>query len=80
MFAFAVLLFAGFVPVLLQHKGLIDVEGFGVPEIYLYVGGFAASFIGLISICVIWRCPGCRAYLGKEGSPSQCPGCGAKFR
>ena len=79
MIAAGVVFFAGFVPVVLHYKGLIDVEAFGVPETYLYAGGFAACFVGLISVFVVWRCPGCGAYLGKEGSPSQCPKCGAKF-
>jgi len=80
MVAFAVPLVAGFVLVLLQYKGLVNVEDFGIPKNSAYVGGFAASFIGLISIFVVWRCPGCRTYLGKEPNPSNCSGCGAKFR
>ena len=80
MIAFGVLLIAGFIPVLLQYKGLIDAQSFGVPENYLYVGGFAAAFLGLIAIFVVWRCPGCGAYLGKKGNPAQCPSCGAEFR
>jgi hypothetical protein len=79
MIVFAVLLLVGFIPVLLQYKGLIDAENFGVPESYLYVGGFAASFSGLIAIFVVWRCPRCGAYLGREGNPPQCHRCGAKF-
>jgi hypothetical protein len=48
--AFAALLLVGFIPVLLQYKGLIDVENFGVHQSYRYVGGFAASLIGLIAL------------------------------
>jgi len=80
MIGFGVPLVAGIALVLLQYKGLINVEHFGLHENYAYVGGLAAAFVGLISIFVVWRCPCCWAYLGKEGNPSQCPGCGAKFR
>lgn len=80
MIAFGGLFLAGFIPVLLQYKGLIDVENFGIPENYLSIGGFAATFLGLIAIFVVWRCPGCGTYLGRNGNPAQCPSCGAKFR
>ena len=79
MVACGVVLFAGFIPVVLHYKGLIDVESFGVPESYLYVGGLGASVVGLISIFIVWRCPACGSYLGKEGSPTRCPKCGVKF-
>ena len=80
MIVFAALFLAGFVSVLLQSKGFIDVERFGIPENYFYILGFAVAFGGLIPIFIVWRCPGCSAYLGKEASPSECRSCGAKFR
>jgi rubrerythrin len=79
MVAFGAVLFAGFIPVVLHYQGLIDAESFGIPENYLYVGGLTASVVGLIAIFIVWRCPACNAYLGKEGSPSRCPKCGVKF-
>jgi hypothetical protein len=80
MIVFAVLCFTGFVPVLLQYKGLIYAESFGIPENYFYIGGFGLAIGGLIPIFIVWRCPGCGAYLGREGSPSICRSCGARFR
>jgi hypothetical protein len=79
MIVFAALCFAGFVPVLLQYKGLIDVESIGIPENYFYIGGFAAALGGMIPIFIVWRCPGCGAYLGREASPTTCRSCGARF-
>ena len=69
-----------FTALLLQYKGLLNVEDFGLPENYLYIGTFAVVFLGLIVVVVIWRCPGCWAYLGKELNPAQCPSCRARFR
>ena len=80
MVACGALFFAGFLPVVSQYKGLIDIEAFGVPENYLYVAGFAATFLGLALIFLEWRCPGCGAYLGRSFSPEQCPRCGANLR
>src|SRR5262249_28867826 len=41
MIACAVPAITAFVAVLIHHKGLVDVEQFGIPENYLYIGGLA---------------------------------------
>ncbi len=69
-----------FTALLLQYRGLINVEGFGLPENYLYIGAFAVILLGIIPVFVVWRCPACRAYLGREINPARCPACGANFR
>jgi rubrerythrin len=71
---------AAFTALLLQYKGLVDVEAFGLPENYLYVAAFAVIVLAIVAIVIIWRCPGCRTYLGREFNPARCPSCGAQFR
>jgi hypothetical protein len=71
---------AGFTVMLAHHKGLIDIEQYGVPEAYLYGGTLVVIFGALGLSFLFWRCPGCRAYLGKSFSPTSCPKCGAKFQ
>jgi hypothetical protein len=69
-----------FTALLLQYKGFIDVSEFGLAENYLYIGAFGVIFLALIPMLVVWRCPGCRAYLGRDINPARCPSCGARFR
>ena len=80
MIACAVPAIAAFVAVLVHHKGLVDVEQFGIPENYLYIGGLSVFLVALVALLVVWRCPGCGAYLGRDANPPGCPKCGAKFR
>jgi hypothetical protein len=80
MVAFACVALAGFVPLLLLYNGLIDAEGLGVPESFLYAGSIGATVLGLIMIFVVWRCPGCGAYLGRDFKPPTCAACGTRFR
>jgi rubrerythrin len=70
---------AGFVVLFLHYKGLINVEAFGLPESYLYYGGLPALFVLLGAIFIVWRCPGCGSYLGRDANPSHCPRCGVRF-
>ena len=79
MIGCAVLFIGGLVVFLLQWKGLIDVEEFGYSEKYLYIGALGVMFVGLIATFIIRRCPGCSAYLGRDGNPSRCQKCGAIF-
>jgi hypothetical protein len=80
MFFLGVPLVAAFALVLLQYKGIIDLEGTGISENNLFLGGFGVVFAALAGIFAVWRCPGCGAYLGKEANPSHCPRCHARFR
>jgi hypothetical protein len=80
MIACAVPAITSFVAVLVHHKGLVDVEQFGLPESYLYIGGLGLFLVALVALLVVWRCPGCGAYLGREASPTTCRRCGARFR
>src|SRR5437868_2016364 len=80
MIALAVPILTVFAVMLLHYKGLLNVEEFGLPENYLYGGGFAMILVGVIPIFIIWRCPGCGSYLGRETSPKECQRCGARFR
>jgi hypothetical protein len=80
MVACAVPLITALVVILLHHKGLVDVEVIGLPERYLYLGGFAVILACAVPLAIVWRCPGCRAYLGRNASPASCPTCGARFR
>ena len=68
-----------FTAILLQYKGFVDVADYGLPENYLYIGGFALIFFAVLPILVVWRCPGCGAYLGRELSPARCPSCKGRF-
>jgi hypothetical protein len=79
MIACAVPAIAAFAAVLIHHKGLINVEEFGVPENYLYIGGLGLFLLAFIPLFIVWRCPGCGAYLGREASPTTCRSCGARF-
>jgi hypothetical protein len=80
MIACAVPAITAFVAVLVHHKGLVDVEQFGIPENYLYIGGLGLFLVSLVALLVVWRCPGCGAYLGRDANPTGCLKCGAKFR
>ena len=78
-------LLAGIVTVILalmflEYQGLIDVARFGISEDLLLVGGLAVIAVSGLLIFLVWRCPGCQAYLGKSFSPERCPRCGAGFR
>jgi hypothetical protein len=79
MFACAVPAIASLVAVLVHHKGLVDVEKFGLPESYLYIGGLSVFLVALVALLVVWRCPGCGSYLGREANPATCRKCGARF-
>jgi hypothetical protein len=79
MFALAAPLIAVFLVMILHHKAFINIEDYGIPENYLYFGGLGLILVGAIPIFVVWRCPGCGKYLGRNASPSNCPGCGAQF-
>jgi hypothetical protein len=79
MFACAVPAIASFVAVLVHHKGLVDVEQFGLPESYLYIGGLSVFVVALVALLVVWRCPACGAYLGREANPATCRKCAARF-
>ena len=65
---------------LLLYNGLINAEALGVSDSFLYGGSIGASIVGLIMIFVVWRCPGCGAYLGKYFKPPTCAACGTRFR
>jgi hypothetical protein len=80
MISLAAPLVAVFAVMLLHHKGIFDIEAFGLPENYLYYGGFAVLLVGVVVIVVVWRCPGCGSYLGKNTSPARCAHCGARFQ
>jgi hypothetical protein len=79
MIACAVPAITAFVAVLIHHKGMIDVEEFGIPKNYLYLGGLGIFLVSFLSLLLVWRCPGCGAYLGREASPTTCRRCGARF-
>jgi hypothetical protein len=39
----------------------------------------AVSIAGLVTYFIVWRCPECKSYLGKESCPGHCPHCGVRF-
>ena len=80
MIVLAVPIIAAFTAILLQYKGLVDAADFGLSENYLYIGGFSLILLTVIPLVVIWRCPACRAYLGRELHLARCPACGARFQ
>ncbi len=80
MIAYAVPFIAALTAILIHHKGLVNVEDFGLPEEYLYAVGFAVMVAAFVVLLFAWRCPRCRSYLGREASPASCPKCGALFR
>jgi hypothetical protein len=69
-----------FTAILLQYKGFLDVADYGLAENYLYIVGFTVIFLAVLPILVVWRCPGCGAYLGRGLSPARCPSCQARFQ
>lgn len=69
-----------FVVMILHHKGFFNIESFGIPENYLYAGGLGLILLALVAALLIWRCPGCKAHLGKQPNPTSCPSCGAQFK
>jgi hypothetical protein len=77
--ALAVPAVAALVVMLLHHQGFINIEDFGLNADHMYWGGFGAIAVCFAAIFALWRCPRCRAYLGKELSPPRCPSCGADF-
>lgn len=79
MFACAVPTIALFGAMFMQLKGLIDVTQFGLAERYLYIGGLSVFLVALVARLVMWRCPGCGSYLGREANPATCRKCGARF-
>src|SRR5262245_23861575 len=79
MIVCAVPAITAFVAVLVHHKGLVDVGQLGLSESYLYIGGLSVFLVALVALLVVWRCPGCGAYLGREASPTTCRSCGARF-
>ena len=79
MITCAVPAITAFVAVLVHHKGLVDVGKFGIPENYLYIGGLSVFLVALVALLVVWRCPGCGSYLGREANPATCRKCGARF-
>ena len=80
MIACAVPAITAFVVVLIHHKGMVDFEQFGLPESYLYIGGLGLFLVALVALLLVWRCPGCGAYLGRDANPTGCLKCGATFR
>jgi hypothetical protein len=70
---------AALVVILLHHKGLVNVEDFGLGVDHMHYGGFGTIAVCLAAIIALWRCPRCRGYLGREFSPPRCPSCGADF-
>ena len=50
-----------------------------VPEWALFSACFAVVGLYLLLTFVTWRCPNCRAYLGRERDPSSCTACGTRF-
>ena len=80
MLACAVPAITAFVAVLVHHKGLVDVEQFGIPENYLYFGSLGVALLALPAALLVWRCPGCGAWLGNKPNPDCCKSCGAEFR
>jgi hypothetical protein len=51
-----------------------------IPEAILFGVGSAVFVSCLVAVLVLWRCPRCRAYLGRESNPDRCPRCGVNFR
>ncbi len=54
------------------------IAAFGFQQVAIsivFLGAVAAGFSWLN-----WRCPGCRAYLGKGLNPAQCPACGVALK
>jgi hypothetical protein len=65
----------------LHHKAIINLEEIlGIPENYLYIGFVALAVASIVPAFLIWKCPGCGAYLGRQANPTRCASCGAEFR
>jgi hypothetical protein len=68
-----------FIVLVLQYKGLIEVENHGITESTFFIVGFGLVFLLLGLVFLVWRCPACRGYLGKEFNHSACPHCQVPF-
>lgn len=58
------------------------------PEAGTMLGVPVATMVPVLFVVVVaavafsfrnWRCPACRAYLGRKFNPRHCPGCGAEL-
>jgi hypothetical protein len=50
-----------------------------VPEGALFAACFGVAGLYLVLTFFTWRCPSCRAYLGRDRNPQGCPACGVRF-
>jgi hypothetical protein len=50
-----------------------------IPDTTLVWSGLALAGVCLVAVFLVWRCPECRGYLGREGNPERCPHCGVRF-
>ncbi|MCL5782134.1 MAG: hypothetical protein M1459_02125 [Patescibacteria group bacterium] len=51
----------------------LKIDNYVVPSLIVVIGG-------AIYAAVTWRCPNCRASLGKLAYPKNCPKCGVELR
>lgn len=55
-------------------------EAYGLP-IYVWVSVCFVPIIVYVAFALkYWRCPACKAYLGKNYSPNYCPKCAARLQ
>ena len=52
---------------------------FAAPEGALFAACFGVAGLYLVLTFVTWRCPSCRAYLGRDRNPAGCSRCGVRF-
>ena len=75
---FGALIVIPFAIILLVWK-FPDLWVFDVSEWYLFGPGFAIILVGFLLTVLNWRCPECKAYLGREFRPRNCRTCGVLF-
>lgn len=68
-----------FIIVAFARRGQTIFEIPGLDDVQLLIGAGAMAVVGIGLSFANWRCPGCKAYLGKTFYPKFCGGCGVQL-
>ena len=58
---------------ILGHMLELNVSVLTIPSLGLFLAAIVFTYFN-------WRCPACGLFLGRNGSPQFCPGCGQQLR